>query len=87
MRSLVIAFVLGTVAVALTAYGLATAALIVAQADGWNSFEVAFGPLVFVALERDPSGDVSTIGPGPGVVAIAGGLLNAAGAFALRRRA
>jgi hypothetical protein len=87
VRSLVIAFVLGTLAVGLTAYGVATVVLIVAVADGWGSFDVALGPLVLVALERDASGEVTTMGAGLAAVALVGGVLNLVGALALRRRA
>ena len=87
MRTLLIAFLLGTVAVGLVAYGVATAVVMLALAEGWSSFRVAVGPLVLVDVERTARGDdVSTFGPALAVVAVLGGAVNAAGAPLLRRR-
>ena len=87
MRPLVIAFVLGAVAVGITVLVAALVLGIVAQSGGWESFRVALGPVPFFSFERVPGEASTTFGNGLFLLALAGGALNALGAALLRRRA
>lgn len=86
MRALVIPFLLGAVAAGFAAGAAAVAVVIVADAGGWASFRAALGPLLLVEFERSGTATAATFGPGIAIAAVAGGLLNAAGAALLRRR-
>ena len=86
MRTVVIAFVLGAVALG-TALSVAALVLgIVAQSGGWVSFRVALGPVLFLSFERLPGETSTTFGNGLLLLALAGGALNALGAALLQRR-
>jgi hypothetical protein len=82
----VIAFLLGSVAAAITFYAAGFVLGIVAQNGGWSSFRIAAGPLVFFTFERTKELTSTTFGPGLAPAALAGGVLNALGAGFLRRR-
>jgi hypothetical protein len=86
VRAVVIAFVLGTVAVwvALLVAGFALG--IAAQSGGWASFRVGFGLATLLEFTREPAGTSTTFGPGLALAALLGGALNAAAAAWLRRR-
>ena len=87
MRRLVIAFALGTAALAVLVGVAGLAAGVAADAAGWGSFRVALGPLVVVDFERVGRGSETTLGAGVAVVALAGGAANAgAAALLLRER-
>jgi hypothetical protein len=83
----VIAFLLGSIAAAITLFVAAFVVGIVAQAGGWSSFRVAVGPLILFAFERTRDATSTTFGAGLPLAALAGGALNALGARFLRRRA
>ncbi len=87
MRPVVIAFVLGAVAVAIAASVAGLVLGIAAQSGHWHDFRVALGPLTFLSFDRLSSGTSTTFGNGLAVVSLAGGALNALGAAVLRRRA
>jgi hypothetical protein len=87
MRPVVIAFVLGAVAVGMAVSIAGFALGVVAQSGGWDSFRVALGPLVFLSFERLPHETSTTFGSGLVLLALAGGALNAVGAALLSRRA
>lgn len=86
MRPLVIPFLLGAAAVGFAAGAAVVAIVIVADAGGWESFRAALGPLLVVEFDRSATATATTFGPGIGVAALAGGVLNAVGAIFLRRR-
>jgi hypothetical protein len=86
VRPLVIAFLLGAVAAGIVAGVAVVVVVIVADAAGWDSFRAAIGPLELVAFERRRMETQSTFGPGLGLIAFAGGALNASAAGVLRRR-
>jgi len=86
VRSLVIAFLLGSFAVAITLYAAGFVLGILAQDGGWSSFRIAAGPLVFFTFERTKDMTSTTFGAGLALVAVAGGVANALGAGFLRRR-
>lgn len=85
MRRLVIAFALGTAALAVLVGVAGLAAGVTADAAGWGSFRVAFGPLVVVDFERVGRGSETTLGSGVAVVALGGGVANALAAALLLR--
>jgi hypothetical protein len=87
VRAVLIAFVLGAGAFAIAASAAGFVLGIVAQSDGWRSFRVGLGPVVFLSFERLPDGTSTTFGNGLLLIALAGGALNALGAALLRRRA
>jgi len=86
VRPLVIAFLLGSFAVAITLYAAGFVLGILAQNGSWPSFRIVLGPLVFFTFERARDTTATTFGAGLAVAALAGGLLNALGAGFLRRR-
>jgi hypothetical protein len=86
VRPLVIAFLLGAVATGIVAGAAAAALVIVADAAGWGSFRAAAGPVLVLAFERSGGVTRSSFGHGLALIALAGGCLNAAGAWVLRRR-
>jgi hypothetical protein len=87
MRTVLIAFLLGVVAVGIAVSVAGLVLGIVAQSGGWASFRVALGPVVFLSFERHPHETSTTFGNGLFLLALAGGALNALGAALLRRRA
>jgi hypothetical protein len=80
------AFLLGALAAGAVAFAVAVAVAAAAQAGSASSLELSLGPLVLVALERTDGGTATTFGAGLPLVALAGGLVNAAGAILLGRR-
>ncbi len=78
------AFLLGAAVTGAVAYALG-AALVVAAAAAGSTLRLAVGPVVMAAVEREGAQVVTTLGPGLGAVAIAGGLLNAAAGLVLLR--
>jgi len=86
MRTVVIAFVLGTLAVGVVASIGGLALGIAAQAGGWSSFRAGIGPLVLVSYERTAAASATSFGAGLPLLALAGGVLNAIGAGVLSRR-
>jgi hypothetical protein len=86
VRTVLTAFVLGVAAVGIVAAVAAFTLGVAAQSSGWGSFDVALGPVTFLAFQRTAGGTATTIGMGIGVLALAGGLGNAAGARFLARR-
>lgn len=86
MRPVLIAFLLGAVAVGIAVSVAGLALGVVAQSGGWDGFRVAIGPVVFLSFERLPRETSTTFGNGLFLLALAGGALNALGAALLRRR-
>jgi len=86
VRPLVIAFLLGSLAVAITLLTAGFVLGIVAQNGGWSSFRIAAGPLVFFTFERTSRLTSTAFGSGLPLAAVAGGVLNALGAGFLRGR-
>lgn len=78
-------FLLGALAVGIPGYACVAALAVAAQAAG-RTLDIALGPLALVAVTRDGSSTVTTFGPGLLVVALAGGLANAAAAYLMRHR-
>jgi recombinational DNA repair protein (RecF pathway) len=85
VRRLVIAFAIGAAAFALLVAVAGLVAGVAADAAGWSSFRVALGPFVVVDFERVGRGSETTLGAGVAVVALAGGIANAAAAALLLR--
>ena len=86
MRPVVIAFVLGAVAVGIAVSVAGLVLGVAAQSGGWESFRVALGPVLFLSFERMPGETSTTFGNGLLLLALAGGALNALGAALLSRR-
>ncbi len=86
MRGLVVAFLLGSVAVAAVLATTALAAGVLAEASGWHGLRLAVGPVLLVAFERAGQTTATTFGPGLLAIVILAGALNALGAALLRRR-
>lgn len=80
------AFLLGALAVGLLGYGAAAGVAVAAQAGAVRAMRVAIGPLVLVAVERAGATRATTFGAGILVLALAGGVVNAAAAALLDRR-
>ena len=85
MRRLVIAFAIGAAALAAVVAVAGLVAGVTADAGGWSSFRVAVGPFVVVEFDRVGRGSETTLGTGVAVVALAGGLANAAAAALMLR--
>jgi hypothetical protein len=85
VRRLVIAFAIGTAALAAVVAVAGLVAGVAADAAGWSSFRVAMGPFVVVEFDRVGRGSETTLGTGVAVLALAGGLANAAAAALLLR--
>ena len=79
------AFLLGAVAVGITAYALVAALAVTAQAGG-RALEIALGPLAILSVTHGGTSTVTTFGPGLVVLALAGGLANLAAAKLMRHR-
>ena len=86
MRAVVIAFVLGTAAVAILASVAGFAVGTAAQAGGWSSFRVGAGPVLLLAFTHTRAFTSTTFGAGLPLLALAGGALNALAAGVLARR-
>lgn len=86
MRTVVIAFLLGGVAVALALLAAGFALGVAADAAGWGDFEIGIGAIVLLAFERNAGGSSTTFGTGILLAAAAGGVLNALAAAFLARR-
>jgi hypothetical protein len=87
VRPVVIAFLLGAAGLGIAAGAALIALGVVADGAGWSSFRVGIGPVPVLTFERRGGTTESTLGSGLGLIALAGGLLNAAAAcFLLRRR-
>lgn len=84
MRSLK-TFLLGAIAAGVVAYALVAALAVTAQAAG-RALDIAVGPFVVVTVTHGGAATVTTFGPGLGVVALAGGLVNVAVARLIRQR-
>ncbi|MDH4176647.1 MAG: hypothetical protein OEW31_09675 [Thermoleophilia bacterium] len=78
------ALALGAVACGVLAYTAATVTAIVAASSG-AVLELRIGPVVVLVVEQldDRGGAVTTLGPGLILVALAGGVVNAAAALAI----
>ena len=85
MRRVVIAFAIGTAALAALVAVAGLVAGVTADAGGWSSFRVAIGPFVVVEFDRVGRGSETTLGAGVAVLALAGGVANAAAAALLLR--
>ncbi|MBM3679284.1 MAG: hypothetical protein FJW96_15640 [Actinobacteria bacterium] len=80
------AFLLGTLAAASLA-GVALAAVSAAAMSGTvDDLRIELGPVLFLDIESTDAGTESTAGPAVGLVAVAGGLLNASAMALLARR-
>ena len=86
MRTYVIALALGSIAVMLVLVVTGLALGVAADSGGWGSFRIGLGPVLLLEFERRATSADTTLGNGLLLAALAGGLLNAAGAAALRRR-
>ena len=71
MRPVVIAFVLGAVAVAVAVSVAGIVLGIAAQSGEWDSFRIALGPVVFLSYERLSDGSSTAFGSGLAVLALA----------------
>jgi hypothetical protein len=85
VRRLLTPFLLGTVGAGALVYAAAIAAAALADAGG-AELDVALGPLVVLAVERDGASVTTVFGPGLVLLAVAAGALNALAATVLRRR-
>ena len=88
MRSLgaLRALAVGTLATGALAFAGAAALAVAVQAGGSGSLHVALGPLLLVAVERGSDATATTFGVGLPLLALVGGLVNAAAAVFLSRR-
>lgn len=86
MRALLTALLLGSAAAGLLAVAAVAGIGVAVDAVGGRGGSIAIGPLLVAAWERSGSGSATTFGPGLPVVALAGGLVNAAAAALLRAR-
>jgi hypothetical protein len=80
------AFLIGSVAAGVLAYGVAAGLAVVAQTGG-RSLELAIGPLRIVSVVLRPHETATTFGAGLLVLAVAGGVANLAVALWIARRA
>jgi hypothetical protein len=80
------AFLLGSFATGLLVYVVAAAVAVSAQAAG-QTLDVSLGPVTVVSVAHDGTAVVTTFGAGIALLALAGGVLNACAAAAVRRRA
>lgn len=79
------AFALGCLGAGVAVYALVAAAVLALGSAGVTGRAV-LGPVLLAAIERDGADQVTTLGPGLALVAIAGGVLNAGAAALLGRR-
>lgn len=85
MRRALIAFALGVFAAIVAEVLVFVAVAIAAEAHAWTSFTVGRGAFVLIELRRTAGSTTTTFGPGMAFVALAAGVLNAAGAAFLAR--
>ena len=89
MRPAVTAFALGVVVFGALALGVAIVAAALAEGAGRSSYSLAVAGVELVTSEWTARGASTTFGPGLAVVALLGGIANAAAAVGvgrLRRR-
>jgi hypothetical protein len=86
MRTFVIGLVVGTAALSAVLYAAALALGVVADSNGFASFEWSLGPVTLFAFERAGRSTAMTVGAGLALIALAGGVLNGAAATWLHRR-
>jgi hypothetical protein len=79
------AFLLGTVAVGISAYAVAAALAVSAQAAG-RTLDLGLGPLEIVSVTTHGATTAITFGPALLALALTGGLLNLSAASVIRRR-
>ena len=87
MRATLTAFALGAAATALLAVAVALGLAALADAAGRETFVIGPSGLELVSFEGTARGTATTFGPGLALLPIVGGVLNAAGAALVRRRA
>ena len=86
MRRLLIPFAIGFAVVALVELVALFSVNLLADGNGWSSFELRLGPILLFVYERTARVSTLTFGSGVLLVALAGGALNAGGAAVLQRR-
>jgi hypothetical protein len=86
VRRLVTAFMLGSIAVVFVEFGIAVALAAAADVARWDDLRLTLGPFAVLAIERTADTTTATPGVAALALALAGGLLNAAGAAVLTRR-
>ncbi len=79
------ALVLGALAGAVLAYVAAVTAVLALSASG-GELALAFGPVVFLAVDRTAEGVVTTFGPGLTAIPVVCALANALAATVLAHR-
>ena len=85
MRAVVTAFALGAAAFGVLAFVGSVAVGVAADAAGWGEFSIGLGPIVILEFARSARGTETTFGFGAVLIALAGGILNAAAAAAITR--
>jgi hypothetical protein len=85
VRLAVTAFLLGAAGIGAVALAATLVAVALADAGGRDALRVALGPLELASYRREPDGTVTAFGPGLLVVAVLGGVANAAAAVLLAR--
>ena len=86
MRRLLIPFAVGLAVGALLEIAALFSVNVLADAYEWGDFELHVGPFLLVAYEHTAHVATLSFGGGVFVLALVGGLLNAAGAAVLQRR-
>ncbi len=81
-----IAFVAGFLAVAALLYGISLALTVLADLQGWGSFRIGGGPFVVFEYVRTPTAEEALYGIGIVTIAALAGLLNALVALLMQRR-
>ncbi len=76
---------IGFVVVLLIEVAFSVGLMVVAQASGWGHIHLALGSLDFLEITTNTPRTRIVIGTGVSLLAMAAGLLNAAGAYWLRR--
>ena len=80
LKRFLIAWIVGTVSIALIGYCLVLVAGLVAGIAEWDSFAVGLGPIHFIEYTRHEGGTSLRSGVGIFWLALLGGLLNGLGA-------
>jgi hypothetical protein len=83
--SLLRAALIGFVVVMVMEVGFSVGLMLVAQASGWTDINLTLGSLRFLEIHNATERTSIVIGTGISLIAIAAGVLNAAGAYWLRR--
>jgi hypothetical protein len=86
VRTLLIPFAIGFAVLALLELIAVFSLNLAATRNAWASFDVHVGPVLLFAYERSAHISAVTFGSGLLLVALVGGVLNAAGAALLQRR-